>query len=167
MAWLYDSAGHIDWRWIITALIALSAVGVAIYREVAAHRGKRTHLKVILSFDLLIFAGDGTPAVPHLQVRVENHGGTDITFNTNGVSLIVDGYGSYLLVVDPITNAKFPCVLKPGTSFYLMKEKAPFIESLRKMNLGSPVKVRALMQDAIVRPFYSDWVKVDLSKKAK
>src|SRR5579872_3889983 len=108
------------WRWLGTTIVAFYAAIVATYREFIARRDKRVNIKVILSFDLI--AIDLTGSVGHLQVRVENHGGTNITFKSNSVSLQVDGYERHLLVMEPISDVKFPVVLTPGTSYYLMKE---------------------------------------------
>ena len=45
-----------------------------------------------------------------------------------------------------------------------MKEKAAFINAFRDMNLGDTIKLSALVQDAIVRPFYSEWLTLHLPK---
>ena len=93
--------------------------------------------------------------VPQFQIWIENHGRCDILFNSNSVSVGIEGSDTALLVVDPVSNVKFPHTLKPGGSFYFMKEREP---------LGVSVNIRGMLHDAILRPFYSAWESVALAR---
>lgn len=69
--------------------------------------------------------------------------------------------------MDPLSDAAFPLRLPPGGSYYLMKEKAPLLQAFKDVGLGDDIEIRAVVHDAINRPFYSDWQKVDLTKSAE
>ena len=152
-----------EWKWALTTALAVYAAGISTYREVQSRQQWKPKLKVQLSLDIIAIYPEGT--VPQVQVWVANHGRCDIHFNSNGVSLGVKGYEKALLVVDPRSNVTFPLTLKPGGSFYLMKEKAPLLEALRETKQGTSVEIRAFIFDALSRPFYSDWQVVSLAEK--
>lgn len=152
-----------DWKWILTTILASYGAILSTARELAARRDKQINLKVNLRFDAATMAGDGTPPDSHLQVSVENHGGVNLIFNSNVVSLNIDGYRPYTAIMNSISDVKFPCVLSPGMSFYLIKEMKLFLPDLKTKNLGNTMKVRAMVQDAINRSYYSEWVVIRLS----
>jgi len=65
-----------------------------------------------------------------------------------------------------MTNTTFPHTLKPGGSFYVMQDRAALQEGLHRIGAGIPARIRALVHDAIDRPFYSDWQDVSPSQLA-
>ena len=87
------------WRWFGTTIIAVYAAIVATYREYATRRDKAPHVKVTLFTTMEVIYGPGRTE-SHIQVRVENHGHTDVTFEENAVSLQVKGVESFFLLWD-------------------------------------------------------------------
>jgi hypothetical protein len=154
----------IEWKWIITRLLAVYAAAVSTYREVSARRQWTPKVKVKLSLDIVALMESET--IPHVQIWVENHGRCDMLFNSNSISVAVKGATTAWLITDPLTNVSFPYTLKPGGSFYFMKEKAPLIAALRNAHAGeASVELRAVIFDALSRPFYSEWVTVPLTEE--
>ena len=115
----------IDWKWFFTTTLAVYAAVLATYREVVSRGQWKPDLKVRLSFSIVL-VGDGR-TIPQVQVWVENHGRCDILFNSNSVSIAAKGSDNACLLLDPISNVSFPHTLKPGGSFYFLKDKAPII----------------------------------------
>jgi hypothetical protein len=155
---------QIDWKWLFTTTLALYAAVVATYREVVSRGQWRPNLKVRLSVSIVLIGNGET--VPQVQVWIENHGRCDLLFNSNSVSVAVKGQDTAWLIADPMSNVSFPHTLKPGGSFYFLKERAPLIEALRAKHPGeTSVEMRASIFDAISRPFYSDWQDVSLTEE--
>lgn len=152
-------------RAFIAPIVSYAAV-LSTYREISARRQWTPKLKVRLSLSIVLLVPGGT--VPQVQIWIENHGRSDVLFNSNSVSVAVKGSDTALLIVDPVSNVSFPHTLKPGGSFYFLKEKSPLIEALRKAYPGhASVELRAVIHDAISRPFYSDWQAVPLTEQRR
>jgi hypothetical protein len=130
MDWITIRWDLIDLKWVGTFLLALYGASLATYREVMACLERRAVVKVRLSLDIVMI-GNGT-TIPQTQIWVENHGRTDIIFNSNSVSIETKGYDKFLLMMDPLSNVQFPHTLKPGGSLYLMRDRKPFAEALEK-----------------------------------
>jgi len=136
---------------------------LATYREIVSRGQWTPKLTVRLSMSIVAIYPEGT--VPQFQIWIENHGRCDLLFNSNSVSIGMQGSDTALLVVDPVSNVKFPHTLKPGGSFYFMKERGPLLEALRRMpGAGASVAIRGVIWDAISRPFYSEWQDVPLAE---
>jgi hypothetical protein len=161
--WLYTDAGVPDWKWIVTAALALYGAVVTTYRELQARLLWKPNAQ--LTLNLSIVAVHPGALVGQVQAWISNHGRSDIHFNSANFSIQVEGWDRNLFVVDPISNAQFPHTMKPGMSFYLMKEKAPLIENLRASGVGSRPRIRAVIYDALNRPYYSPWQVVDLNAR--
>lgn len=153
----------IDWKWVFTTLLAVYAAALATYREVVSRGQWVPRVKVRLSLDIVLFGGGRT--VPQVQIWIENHGRSDTLFNSNSVSVAVKDATTAWLLADPICNVTFPHTLKPGGSFYFLKDREPLLAELRRAYPGqASVPLRAIMHDAISRPFYSDWQDVSLAE---
>lgn len=154
----------IDWKWLLTTGLAVYAAVLSTYREVQSRQQWRARLKVRLNLNVIAMFGQA--AVPQVQVWVENHGRSDVLFNSASVSIGVEGCPRTLALLGPMTNTTFPHTLKPGGSFYVMQDRAALQEGLHRIGAGIPARIRALVHDAIDRPFYSDWQDVSPSQLA-
>ena len=148
------------WRqlWHCTAAV------LSTYREVQSRQQWRARLKVRLNLNVIAMFGQA--AVPQVQIWVENHGRSDVLFNSPSVSIGVKGCPGTLALLGPMTSTMFPHALKPGGSFYVMQDRAALREGLHKIGAGNRATIRALVHDAIDRPFYSDWQDVSPSQLA-
>src|SRR5713101_3966551 len=141
MSWLFDQSGHLDWRWIATTVVALYAAIVATYREYAMRRERLVKVRVILSTNLIALIG--TQTFPQVQVRVENHGRPDLTFDSNCAS--VEWFGAdntRLLLWDVIPSVPaWPHRLVSGASFYLMAPTQPLRDILTRRQVSHDTKL--------------------------
>jgi hypothetical protein len=161
MGWLYDSNGHFDWRWIVTALVALYGAGIATYREYNSRREKRPHVKVMFFTSMVMMQGAHSSSC--IQVRIENHGFSELSFDSNCTSLEWRGAnGTRLLLWDgKVSNiTSWPHRLSPGASFYLMSPAGDIKDTLNNMNVSENTDLRAIVSDGIGRQFFSNWAKL-------
>ena len=159
--WFIELWNWIDWKWFWTLVIAIYGAALATYREVMARRERRAFVKVSMSL-AIVMAGDGHSR-PQVQVDVQNHGHTDVIFNSNQFAVHIKGWkGKSLLAIDQMSNVNFPHTLKPSGSFWLMKDREHLISGLRDTNQGRRLKIRAVVFDAIGRPHRSGWQTVDV-----
>lgn len=160
VSWLYDTNGQVDWRWIVTATVAAYAAAVATYREVAARKERLAHVQVMLYTNIVMI--DGASSVPHVQVRVENHGKPDLTFDSNCISVEWRGNDNVqLLLWDCVRSVTvWPHRLSSGSSFYFMAPTEGLRDFFRGQNVYQNVEIRAVVSDAIGRKFFSEWGKL-------
>jgi hypothetical protein len=157
MSWLFDQSGAVDWRWIITALVAAYAALVATYREFAARRERAIDVRIQFFTSMVVLLGD--QMTPHVQVRIENHGRPEVTFDSNCASLEWRGGTTRLLLWDCIRSVQqWPHRLSGGSSFYVMAPTAPLRELLRTHDVYQNADLRAVVSDAIGRQSFSNWV---------
>jgi hypothetical protein len=76
-------------------------------------------------------------AVRQVQIWVENHGRSEVVFNHANLSIGVKGSEEKLTLIGPTTDARFPVSLKPGGSFYVMRDKLELVKGLADMK-GTP-----------------------------
>ena len=157
--WLFDQQGRFDWRWTITTALALYAASIASYRVYMSRRERNPSIKVIFSTTMVAMLGAQT--VPHIQVRVENHGRRILAFDSNCASLEWKGTDGTRLLIwdDKITSVTtWPHRLGSGESFYIMCKTTPLREILQRRSVPDTTPLRAVVVDAIGRQFFSDWV---------
>ena len=143
--------------WGFTTVVAVYAAVLATYREVMSRREKRPNIRVRLFTNMLMIHGPGQTE-PHIQVRVENHGYTELTFHSNTASLQVNGVDPWLLLWDnKVTDVtQWPHRLVPGASFYVMSKTQELRRALEEYHL-TQIELRAVVNDAVGRQFFSDW----------
>jgi hypothetical protein len=159
MNWLYDNqTGHVDWRWIVTAVVACYGAALATYREYAAWRDKTPNLRVRFFTSMIMINSDGTNS-PYIQILIENHGRSELTFDSNCASLRWRGSETRLVVWDKkVTNVStWPHRLPPGASFYIMSPTDDLREVLKQRSLYQNTELQAIVSDAIGRQFFSKW----------
>lgn len=157
MNWIYTPTGEIDWRWVITAAVAAYAAALSTFREVHAFISRRPDIRVTLSTSIVVLDGKDH-ATPHIQVRVNNHGSVDVSFDSTCASLQPQGSDTHLLLWKPLSSVtEWPYTLSPGASFYIMGATLSVRENLELQHLDSSTKVRAVVVDAIGRKFVSEW----------
>lgn len=159
--WLYTSQGQLDWKWVVTTAIACVAAFAVAYREWAARRERRTAIKVELSLSIVAMFPTGPRW--QFQVWVVNNGGRDVTFNANSIAIQTTGWESRFVVFNPTTDAVFPNTLEPGTSFYVMTDRAPLVAALKAAPVGIRPSIRAIITDALGREHRSAWQFAELN----
>ena len=103
----------------------------------------------------------GAQTVPHIQVRVENHGRPTLAFDSNCASLEWKGTDGTRLLIwdDKIASVTiWPHRFGSGESFSIMCKTTPLREILQRRSLPDTTPLRAVVADAIGRQFSSDWV---------
>jgi hypothetical protein len=148
------------WKWTLTTIIAVYAAVLSTYRELTARRDQAHKVQIKLFTTMVIVRAPGQTE-PAIQIRVENHGRTELTFQNNAISLQVKGVDQWFLLWDlAMTDVTdWPHRLEGGTSYYVMAFKAPLFALLHNHHLAR-VTARAVVIDAIGRQFFSAWVEV-------
>ncbi len=156
MEWLYTTSGHIDLKWILTAAVALYGAVLATYREIAARREKTPDVRIKF-FTTMMILDQGT-STPHVQLRINNHGRVEMSFDSNCASIQVKGLDTHFLLWQPITDVRsWPTKLTHGQSFYMSAATKPLRDAFADKGLVADTKIRAVVNDAIGRRFFSAW----------
>src|SRR6185436_17643958 len=104
--------------------------------------------------------------VDMIQVRVEHHGGPSTIFDNNCCSLEVDGLGNtrFLFWNASMSSIhQWPYEMKAESAFWMAIPKDTLVTDLAGKSLGETARIRAVVTNALLKEFRSDWQSLPLT----
>ncbi len=147
-----------DWFDILTAIVAVSGLGLAMFSIYSQWRDNQSHIVVKTKLGLV---SSPTGVVPCLTLSAENHGKAQVVLNQP--SLEVERAFHTVFTRFFHSEVTFPYTLPPGDSCSVLIEINQIARILRAGNLAGVVEAQGLFEDRLGHKFVSKTMKIDIS----